>query len=107
MRATTIFPCSTTPEASTLPQTDWQARLHQAEVLLDVTASLSVHETLDAMLTSLIEVTTAAVGAEQGAILFHDDRTDELCGRSSIGKEFREISMPSTQGIFSLLGPDG
>ncbi len=41
-------------------------RLHQAEVLLDISRKVAAIETLDEVLKTLVEITTSEIGAEAG-----------------------------------------
>ncbi len=76
-----------------------QNRLHLAELLLNVTQRMATYETLDEVLTSLIEMTTAELGAERGSLFLNDPDTNELFSRVAQGNVQREIRLLNTSGI--------
>ena len=47
----------------------------QSQMLLDVSRTVAAFETLDEMLSALVDMTTEAVGADRGTIFLHDSRT--------------------------------
>ena len=74
-------------------------RLHQAEILLNVSKTVSAFETLDEILMALVEITTEELGAERGSIFLNDDETSELYSRVAMGNLTREIRILNTAGI--------
>lgn len=74
-------------------------RLHQAEVLLNVTKTVAAFETLDEILMALVEITTRELDAERGTIFLNDDETSELFSRVAMGNLTREIRILNTSGI--------
>ena len=79
--------------------TSMRYRLHQAEILLNVTKTVAAFETLDAVLLALVEITTQELDAERGTIFLNDDETSELYSRVAMGDLTREIRILNTSGI--------
>jgi adenylate cyclase len=69
------------------------------QVLLDVSNKLGATPTLTDAIRTLIDLTTAAIGAERGAVFLNDAGPDELFSRIRDGKFEREVRMPNTVGI--------
>jgi len=78
---------------------DMRYRLHQAEILLNVTRTIAAFETLDEVLMALVELTTRELGAERGTIFLNDPDTSELYSRVAIGNIPREIRILNTSGV--------
>jgi len=74
-------------------------RLHQAEVLLDVSRKVAATETLDEVLNALVEISTSEIGAERGSLFLNDNHTGELYSRVAQGNFQREIRILNTSGI--------
>jgi len=71
----------------------------QAQMLLDVSRTVAAFETLDEMLSVLVDMTTEAVGADRGTIFLHDSGTGELYSRVAQGNLQREIRIVSNRGV--------
>ena len=101
MKKSTATPLKTTPTTNTVAgaSTAIQNRLRLAELLLDVTRRMASYETLDEVLTVLIEMTTAELGAERGSLFLNDPDTNELFSRIAQGNIQREIRLLNTSGI--------
>ena len=56
-------------------------RLRFAELLLGISQKMSGMDTLDEVLTSLVEVTTVELKAERGTLFLNDPETSELYSR--------------------------
>ena len=56
-------------------------RLRFAELLLSVSQKLSGMNSLDEVLTGLVEVTTTELNAERGTLFLNDPETNELYSR--------------------------
>jgi adenylate cyclase len=69
------------------------------EVLLDISNKLAATPTLTDALQTVVDLTSATIGAERGALFLNDFATDELFSRTRDGKFEREIRMPNTLGI--------
>ncbi len=74
-------------------------RLHQAEVLLDISRKVAATETLDEVLHSLVEITTSEIGAERGSLFLNDKQRGELYSRVAQGNFQREIRILNTSGV--------
>lgn len=74
-------------------------RLHQAEILLNVTKTVAAFETLDEVLLALVELTTSELNADRGTIFLNDDETSELYSRIAMGDLTREIRILNTSGV--------
>ena len=88
-----------TPNSSTDSKSDISFRLHQAEMLLDVSRTLAAFDTLDEMLETLVDITTREVDGERGSIFLNDEDTAELYTRVAQGNIQREIRILNTTGI--------
>ena len=76
-----------------------QARLHQAEMLLDVSRKVAAIETLHEVLETLVVITTRELGAERGTLFLNDVQTSELYSRVAQGNFKREIRILNSVGI--------
>ena len=74
-------------------------RLRFAELLLGISQKMSGMDTLDEVLTSLVEVTTAELKAERGTLFLNDTETNELYSRVAQGNSHREIRLLNNSGI--------
>jgi len=74
-------------------------RLREAELLLAISHRMSSMDTLDQVLTALVEMTTAELGAERGSLFLNDPETNELYSRVAQGNFQREIRILNTSGI--------
>ena len=70
-----------------------------AELLLSVSSRLAMSKTLTEALDTLVEITTATIGAERGSIFLNDTQTGELYTRVAEGKFSREIRMLNSVGV--------
>jgi len=71
----------------------------QAELLLDISRTLSAFETLDEILEMLIEITTREIHADRGTIFLNDPETGELYSRVAQGHFQREIRILNSTGV--------
>lgn len=74
-------------------------RLRFAELLLGISQKLSGMDSLDEVLTGLVEVTTAELKAERGTLFLNDSQTNELYSRVAQGNFHREIRLLNNSGI--------
>jgi adenylate cyclase len=74
-------------------------RLRQVELLLEVSRRMASYDTLDEILTALVEVTTEQLGAERGTLFLNDAETNELFSRVAQGNIQREIRFLNHVGI--------
>lgn len=74
-------------------------RIHDAELLLEVSRKMAVQDTLDAILHALIEMTTGELNTERSSLFLNDPDTGELYSRVAQGNLQREIRILNTSGI--------
>jgi len=74
-------------------------RLRQVELLLEVSRRMAAYDTLDEILTALVEVTTEELDAERGTLFLNDSETNELFSRVAQGNIQREIRFLNHTGI--------
>ena len=79
--------------------TDEGSRLRQAELLLKITRKVMSLETLDQVLTALIEIISLELDAERSTIFLNDNQTGELYSRVSQDTVQREIRVLNTSGV--------
>ncbi|WP_187358798.1 GAF domain-containing protein [Pseudoduganella aquatica] len=87
------------PAASLRAAAGAQSRLRMAELLLEVSRRMAAYDTLDEILTALVEVTTEELDAERGTLFLNDPETNELFSRVAQGETQREIRFLNTSGI--------
>jgi len=68
-------------------------------MLLSVSRKVVAIESLDEILTTLVEMTTWELGAERGTLFLNDPATGELYSRVAQGNFSREIRILNTTGI--------
>ncbi len=78
---------------------DEEIDLVQAQMLLNVSSTVAAFETLDEMLSALVDMTTDAVGADRGTIFLNDSETGELYSRVAHGNLKREIRILNNRGV--------
>jgi adenylate cyclase len=96
-----------TPQKSRAAATDETIRLRQAEMLLSVSKTLAAFDTLDEMLSTLVDITTKEVGGERGSIFLNDTESDELYTRVAQGNFQREIRILNNTGIAGHVFQEG
>src|SRR3954468_3534431 len=74
-------------------------RLRFAELLLSISQKMSGMDSLDEVLTGLVEVTTQELSAERGTLFLNDPQTNELYSRVAQGNFHREIRLLNNSGI--------
>ena len=74
-------------------------RLRFAELLLSISQKMASMDSLDEVLTALVEVTTAELNAERGTLFLNDAATNELYSRVAQGNFQREIRLLNNSGI--------
>ncbi|MBM4271142.1 MAG: GAF domain-containing protein [Deltaproteobacteria bacterium] len=72
---------------------------HQAKLLLYVSERMAAYETLDEMLSVLVDIATREIDAERGTIFLNDSDTNELYSRVAQGNIQREIRILNTSGV--------
>jgi adenylate cyclase len=74
-------------------------RLRLAELLLGVSRKVAAIESLDEVLTTLVELTTWELGADRGSLFLNDPQTGELYSRVAQGNFKREIRLLNSSGV--------
>jgi adenylate cyclase len=74
-------------------------QLHQLELLLNVSKTVAAYETLDDILTILVEIISTEVDAERSTLFLNDPHTGELYSRIAQGNFRREIRFLNTTGL--------
>jgi adenylate cyclase len=74
-------------------------QLREAVLLLDISRRIAAQDTLDAILQTLVEITTTKLGAERGTLFLNDPDTGELYSRVAQGNVQREIRILNSSGI--------
>ena len=82
-------------------------RLRQAELLLDLSRRISAIESLDEILSTLVEMTTWEIDAERGTLFLNDTTTGELYSRFAQGSFQREIRLLNNTGIAGWVFSEG
>ncbi|MCP3952722.1 MAG: GAF domain-containing protein [Desulfobacterales bacterium] len=80
-------------------QPDTVSRVHQLELLLNISKQIAAFEVLDDMLVTLVEITTRELGADRGTIFLNDKDTNELYSRFAMGNINREIRILNDSGV--------
>src|ERR1017187_2994352 len=91
-----------TPATAVKPEntaTLQKRRLRHAELLLEISRRMSEMDSLDEVLNTLVEMTTAELGSERGSLFLNDPDTNELYSRVAQGNFQREIRILNTSGI--------
>ncbi|MBI3045530.1 MAG: GAF domain-containing protein [Betaproteobacteria bacterium] len=78
---------------------DHVRRLRSAELLLSISQKMASIDSLDEVLTTLVEMTTAELGAERGSLFLNDPTTNELYSRVAQGNFQREIRLLNNSGV--------
>jgi adenylate cyclase len=73
--------------------------LHQLELLLNVSRTVAAYETLDDILTILVEIMSTEIDAERSTLFLNDPRSGELYSRIAQGNFRREIRFLNTTGL--------
>ena len=89
------------------PGTAERQRLKVVELLLEVSHKMASFDTLDDVLTSLVEMTTAELNAERGSLFLNDPDTNELYSRVAQGNIRREIRLLNSSGIAGYVFSSG
>ncbi len=74
-------------------------RLRQVETLLNVSHRVAALETLDDILTTLVEMTTEELDADRGTLFLNDPQSEELYSRVAQGNFQREIRLMNNSGV--------
>ena len=72
---------------------------HHVKLLLHVSESMAAFDTLDNMLSVLVDIATREMDAERGTIFLNDTETNELYSRIAQGNFQREIRILNNSGV--------
>ncbi len=78
---------------------DAVSKVHQLELLLNISKQVAAFEVLDDMLFTLVEITTRELDADRGTIFLNDSETNELYSRIAMGNVNREIRILNDSGV--------
>jgi len=95
-----------TAEATTDLDAD-KLRLHEAVLLLEISRRMAAQDTLDAILQTLVEITTNQLASERGSLFLNDPDTGELYSRVAQGNIQREIRILNSSGIAGYVFSSG
>jgi adenylate cyclase len=85
--------------AAAMTSADQKRRLREVELLLEVSRKMSVTDSLDEVLNTLLDATTSELNAERGTLFLNDYETNELYSRVAQGSFRREIRILNTSGV--------
>jgi len=74
-------------------------QFQEMELLLRVAKQVAVIDTLDELLSTIVEISAKETDADRGTLFLNDDQTSELYSRVALGNRFREIRILNTEGI--------
>jgi adenylate cyclase len=77
---------------------DPRAQLQETELLLRIAKQVAVIETLNELLHTIVEITSAETNADRGTLFLNDETTGELYSRVLQGALVREIRILNTSG---------
>ena len=81
------------------PLSDESLRLERSELLLGISRKLAAVDSLDDILASLVEMTSAALQADRSSLFLNDAHTGELFSIVAQGTARRRIRILNTSGI--------
>src|ERR1035437_1416444 len=84
-----------------------RGRLKLVELLLEVSRRMAAYDSLDDVLRTLVEMTTAELDAERGTLFLNDPETNELYSRVAQGNIKHEIRLLNTSGIAGYVFSSG
>jgi adenylate cyclase len=91
------------PAAKKIPtngvSADERKQLREMELLLRIARQVAGIDTLDELLTAIVEISAKETGADRGTLFLNDAQTGELYSRVAQGSRYREIRILSNQGI--------
>ena len=76
-----------------------RSKTSEAELLLNISRTIAVFETLDEILVTMFEITTRELNADRGTIFLNDPDTGELHSRVAQGNFNREIRIQNNSGV--------
>jgi adenylate cyclase len=77
------------------------------ELLLRIGRQIAAIDTLNELLTAIVEIGAKETGADRGTLFLNDAQTGELYSRVAQGQGFREIRVLNNQGIAGFVFTSG
>src|SRR5260370_14355256 len=74
-------------------------QFQEMELLLRVAKQVAVIDTMDELLSTIVDISANETGADRGTLFLNDENTGELYSRIAQGSKFREIRILNNQGI--------
>ena len=90
---------TTHPRVATRPRTSMKKELHKAVTMLRVSNEVAGLDTLEEVLSTLIEFTTRETDSQRASLFLNDRKTGELYTRVAQGVHNRGIRILDTRGI--------
>src|SRR5580693_5766290 len=78
---------------------DERKQLQEMELLLRIARQVAGIDSLDELLTAIVDISAKETGADRGTLFLNDPQTGELYSRVAQGNRFREIRILNNQGI--------
>ena len=78
---------------------DEHKQFQEMELLLRVAKQVAAADTLDELLTTIVDISARETRADRGTLFLNDAQSGELYSRVAQGARFREIRILNTQGI--------
>lgn len=94
-------------KVSESPDSSELKRLKKAEMLLNISRRLATIESVEEIISTLVELTTWELGAERGTLFLNDEQTGELYSRFAQGIHHREIRLLNDSGIAGAVFQSG
>ncbi|HTM51086.1 MAG TPA: GAF domain-containing protein [Bryobacteraceae bacterium] len=95
------------PSAGRKIKGDERKQFQEMELLLRVAKQVAVVDTLDELLTTIVDISAKETGADRGTLFLNDANTGELYSRVAQGARFREIRILNNQGIAGYVYTNG
>jgi adenylate cyclase len=95
------------PSAGRKIKGDERKQFQEMELLLRVAKQVAVIDTLDELLTTIVDISAKETGADRGTLFLNDENTGELYSRVAQGARFREIRILNNQGIAGYVYTNG
>src|SRR5689334_6910835 len=86
---------------------DERKQLQEMELLLRIARQVAGIDTLDELLTAIVDISAKETGADRGTLFLLDENTGELYSRVAQGNRFREIRILNNQGIAGFVYTNG
>src|SRR6266851_5006483 len=74
-------------------------QFQEMELLLRVAKQVAVIDTMDELVSTIVDISATETGADRGTLFLNDENTGELYSRIAQGSKFREIRILNNQGI--------